>query len=394
MSEETTSGLEETQQTPAPADINANLQSMAWDDKPIEQTKEEPIVEKKKGEVDTTTNTSTESKEGLEPNVYLKNKWGFENEEAADNEIKTLREKATKGYEYKNPESQKVAEYINEGKTDELYQYLDTQKRIDKLSKADLSDKSLAAELVKFGLQRDNPTLNSEDIEFLFNQKYSIPAKPIHDIDNESDEDYAQRLDSWKLQVQNIERGLVIEAKMNQPKLAQLKTELVLPNIQKENQQQFKQPTQEDLVAAKQLQDSFVQYAEKSVTDFKGFDVQVKDKDVNYTGSYNLTKEQKAPIANAMKQFAETNFDANAVFAERWLNADKTINVNAMIKDLARIYNGESMDSKLVLDAANKQMASFIKEKKQINVGEQQQQKTFEPTKTEKLDSIREQAFA
>lgn len=309
-------------------------------------------------------------------------------------ELKELRTKTTPSFEFKNEDSRKMAEYLNEGKTDELLSFLDTQKRLDKLLKADLSDKNVAAELVKFGIQKDNPTLSAEDVDFLFNQKYSTPLKPIKG-EMEEDTEFDARMDNWKAQVNSIERGLVIEAKMAQPKMAQLKSELILPTIQKDANVQAKQPTQEDLAAAKQVQDSFLQIAEQSISGFKGFNVQVKDKDVDYNVSYSPSEDGKKLITGAVKKFAESNFDANAVFAERWINKDgKTLNTDLMIKDLSRIYDAENIDRKFATDSGNKRIEAYLKEKKQVNVTQQNTTKTFSPSKVEQLDNVREQAFA
>lgn len=186
--------------------------------------------------------------------------------------LKTLREKV-KEQDFVNEDSKKVYDYLKGGKEDDLYNFLNQKKQVEKLSKADLTDKSIAAELVKFGIQRENPNLTSDDVDFLFKQKYSIPKEPKEE-DFAIDTDYEAALGTWKEQVQNIEKGMVIEAKMQQPKLAQLQQEIVLPDIRKE--QQSNAPSQEDLAALQQMQQSFLQTVKTSVDGFKGFDVKCK----------------------------------------------------------------------------------------------------------------------
>lgn len=331
-----------------------------------------PATTNAEQQANTETITATpapEQTEILDPNVYLKNKWGWETEEAADTEIKSLREKASKVFEYKNEESKKVAEYINENKLDELYTFLDNKKKVEKLSTADLTaNKELAADLVKFGIQNDSPTLTADEVEFLFNEKYGIPQKPVED---ELDDNYADTLKQWEEKVNNIQKRLVIEAKMNQPKLAQLKSELILPEIQRENQQQ--KPTQEDLDAFNKLKESLLQSVDSTVNGFTGFTAQVKDKDVDYPVNYTPSQEEKSLVSSKLKEFAEAGLDANAVFADRWMNKDKTLNVAQMTEDLSRIYMGKNADTKLANDAANKRLETYLREKKQINVNENNQ---------------------
>ena len=282
-------------------------------------------------------------------------------------ELKTLREKV-KEQDFANEDSKKVYDYLREGKEDDLYNFLNQKKQVEKLSKADLTDKSIAAELVKFGIQRENPNLTSDDVDFLFKQKYSIPKEPKEE-DFAIDTDYEAALGTWKEQVQNIEKGMVIEAKMQQPKLAQLQQEIVLPDIRKE--QQSNAPSQEDLAALQQMQQSFLQTVKTSVDGFKGFDVNVKDKDVDYVVSYAPSVEEKTLVSEKLNEFAQSGFDANVVLAERWVNKDgKSLNVEQMVKDLSLIYSNEKQSQKLVADAANKRLELYLKEKKNINLNE------------------------
>ena len=282
-------------------------------------------------------------------------------------ELKTLREKV-KEQDFVNEDSKRVYDYLKEGKEDDLYNFLNQKKQVEKLSKADLTDKSIAAELVKFGIQRENPNLTSDDVDFLFKQKYSIPKEPKEE-DFVIDTDYEAALGTWKEQVQNIEKGMVIEAKMQQPKLAQLQQEIVLPDIRKE--QQSNAPSQEDLAALQQMQQSFLQTVKTSVDGFKGFDVNVKDKDVDYVVSYAPSVEEKTLVSEKLNEFAQSGFDANVVLAERWVNKDgKSLNVEQMVKDLSLIYSNEKQSQKLVADAANKRLELYLKEKKNINLNE------------------------
>lgn len=307
-------------------------------------------------------------------------------------ELKTLREKS-KDKEFANEDSRKFYDYIKEGKEDELYKFISDKKKVEKLLTADISDKNIASDIVKFGLQKDNPTLSEDEVEFLFNEKYSVPSKPTQG-DLEDDTEYQERLDAWEVQAKTIEKRLIIEAKVNQPKMAQFKTDLVLPNIPRENQEG--QPTQEDLDAIKKNQESFLLSAEKTVNEFNGFSLQVKDKDVDYTVSYSPSQEERTFVNSKIKDFAESGFNANAILADRWVSEDgKSVNIDTMVKDLSRIYGDDKISQKLVVDAANKRLETYLKDKKQISVNGQQEQGTFSPTNNQsEMDKVREEAFA
>jgi len=293
-------------------------------------------------------------------------------------ELKAFREK-TKQEEFKNEDSKKVYEYLREGKEDEVYEYFSKKKQIEKLSKADVTaDKNVAAELVKFGIKNENKeaNLSEEEINFLFNQRYAMPKEPNEDDYTDVDV-FEKDMLSWKEQVQTIEKRIMIEAKMQQPKLSQLNQEIVLPDIKRDQQNAL---SQEDLDALKQMQESFVQTAKTSIDGFKGFDVNVKDKDVDYNVSYVPSAEEKTLVNEKLNEFAKSGFDANALLADRWVNEDgKTLNVERMVKDLSLIYSNEKLSQKLVTDAANKRLELYLKEKKNINLNETVTNGQFNP---------------
>lgn len=326
---------------------------------------ETTIVEEKKIEEPIVT-SATSNEEVLEPNVYLKNKWGWDSEEIADTEIKNLREKAAKAFEYKNDESKIIAEYINEGKEDELYKFLDTKAKVKKLLTADLSDKNVAAELVKFGLQKDNPNLLPDEIDFLFNEKYSIPAKPVKS-EEDDDTDYDIKLGAWELNKQNIEKRLVIEAKINQPKLAQLNTELALAPITKENTA-AKQPTPEELDKAKKIADGFLQDVELGLKNLTELSVTVKDEAVEIPVSYAYTEDEKKVVLEQVKTFVSNNYDTNEIFGKMWTDKEGNIDIPRMVRDLAYLNSQDKITNKLVNDSASKRLKEYTKEKKNINL--------------------------
>lgn len=334
------------------------------------EVQEEIKVEEKKDE-----------EEILEPSAYLKNKFGWDNEEVALTEIKELREKATKGFEYKNDDSKKIAEYINEGKTDELYTFLDTKKKVEKLSTADVTNSNVAAELVKFGIQKDNPNLTSDDVEFLFNKKFSTPKEPIQRGD-ELEEEFLERHSAWEEQKKNVERELVIEAKIAQPKMAQFNSELVLPEIHKESKETTNKVSEEDLATLEKAQNAFLESATKKLGELKGLTYQVKDKDVDYTVSYDYSTEEKKLVEGKVKQFVETGFNAFAVLEDRWAS-NGALNEEQIAKDLLKLFTSEKATQKLITDAANKRLEVYLNEKKQINVNETRTSETFQAAKKE-----------
>ncbi len=335
-----------------------------------------------------------ENDEIVDASDYLK-KWNFESEEQADAEIKRLRELESKAQtpaeiKFANDESKRVHELIREGKIKEVVDYYNKQNRISDITSKE-TNKDNAPDIIKLGMQLKYPNLTQQEIDFKFNKDFGIPKEPVQKVD-EADEDFAERKQHWSAEVEAINMNRIIEAKQLLPEIEKSKSQISLPEIEQKTPQ-LPQLSQEDLAAMKSDQEAFVKSAEKNINDFKGFNVQFKDKDVDYAVSYAPNGEQKTLITGLIKRFAETNFDTNSLFAERWLNEDKTLDVDLMIKDLSRIYDGDNMDKKLVTDSANKRLEAYLKEKKQVNVTASPSG-TFKPEpQKDASEKLREQIF-
>ncbi len=339
-------------------DLSSILQEAAFGDNPIVDKKvEEKKIEEKKEDDD----------EILEPKDWLKGEFDTDDVnvlKAEREELKSAKEKLKKFEIDEN--GFKVLDYLKPENEDKLYEYLDNKKKISKLSTADVSDKNIAAELVKYGIKKDNPTLKDDEVDFLFNERFSIPEKPVQG-DLEEDDDFKAKVSNWEKQKETIEKRLVIEAKINQPRIAELNTKLTLPNIEREIQGK-KEPTQEELAAFNTAKDSFLQSVQNVNKDFSGFTANVKNKDVDYNVAYTPSQEERNVIQDRLKTFAESNFDANSIFFDRWVSKDKSLNIQQMTEDLSRIFMGKNSDAKIANEAANKRMELYLQEKKQIDI--------------------------
>ncbi len=318
-------------------------------------------------------------------------KLGFEKEDDVVTEITTLREKASKVAEEKpfaNEQSKQVHELLREGKTKEVREFLQNQEQIDELVALQV-DKENAADIIKLQMKLKNKQLSAKEIEFEYKQNFELPKEPVQKV-TEDDDDFTERVNEWKEKCEIVETKRVIAAKLAQPELTNLKSELVLPEIQKENPSQKVEPTQEELAAFTKDKETFLQSAKTAIDGFNGISVPVKDKDVDYTVSYIPSKEEKTIITEKLSEFAESGFDVNALFADRWVSEDgKSIKIDQMTEDLSRIYMGKNSDQKLATDSANKRLEAYLKEKKQINVNETNQNGQFNLEKDNTNEAVK-----
>lgn len=325
----------------------------------------EPPVSKEPAKTELDDDVWDESK-------YLKDNFGFDSPEVAKEEIRKLREK--KEYEFKNEDSKKLAEYINEGKVDDLYGFLSTKKKVEKLIGADVTDTRIAAELVKFGIQNDNPSLDESEVEFMFNEKYGLPAKPVQAAD-ELDSEFEAREAQWEQQKQDIEKRLVIEAKIAKPKLEQLNTELVLPDIKREIQTQSPEAIAEEQQRLEGIRKNYLSVLESDFKNFNGYDLKYKDEEVEIPVSFVVSDEDKAALKNELQ-----SFDVDAFILGRWFTEDGKPNVTQMMDDVTLLRSKEKVFQKMINEVGTQMKLHYMGKKSNVSVTGAQE--TFKPDGT------------
>lgn len=336
----------------------------------------------------TTSPSQTEDEEEiLDPNEWLKREFSWESTEQAKAEIEELRKlreaQAEQEIEFENEESLNLFRLFKEGKQDDVYNYLENRKKLDKLLSTDIT-KDTAADIIKLSLKNSYKDLTSEEIEYRFNKEFGVPQKPVQQ-DIETDEEYAERLSTWEAKVKDVETDLLIEAKLARPELEKMKSELVFPNIDDGRNVQG-ELTQEELEAQAQYIDQFKEIAAEQLVKFDGFSVSVKDEEVEIPLSYAISDDEKRYVAEQLDKFAESNFDANVILAERWLDDKGNINTSQVVKDLALLLSEGKMSQKFVNEAASKRLAEHIRRTSNISLSSRASQQTFSPESKSDLD--------
>lgn len=358
---------ETTQQQQQAPTVSETLQGAFWGDaqQPIQQAQEQPKVE---APAATTKETQEEI---LEPAEWLRKEFQVDSPDTLKQylqEYKALKEsKPSEEIKFANDDSKRFFDYLKEGKTDDVYAFLQTQKTLSKLVNSEVTEDN-AADIIKFSLKNKYKEFSDTDVERKFNKQYGIPKEPVYDDTKETEEEYQVRLGEWKDKVGDIKADMLLDAKIIKPELEKLKAELVLPDIPVNNPAASKEPTQEELAAFKKQQGEFVEATEKFLNSFNGFSVNVKDKDVDYTVSYGTSKEEKDNALTMMKEFAESGFNANGLFVKEWVNQDGSLNVNRIIEDKMFLQNREKIIQKVANDAANQRLELYLKEKKGIRI--------------------------
>lgn len=198
--------------------------------------------------------------------------------------------------------------------------------------------------------------------------------------DLETEEEFAERKNAYDTLVNEKKMELIIEAKMAKPVIEKLKTELVLPDIQKPQPVQNDEPSQEELAKIQQARERFLQGVESTFTNFNGFNMVYKSEAGDIPISYSPTEEQKV----SFKQDMSGNILGKMV-EQRWFPSEDNPNIPLLTEDMFFLNNKEAILQKVASEAYAKGFANYLKSKSNINITPGGQQ-TFTPQQNGQSD--------
>jgi len=299
------------------------------------------------------------STQSFDSNQFVKERFGYDSVEQAEQEFKKLKEQPS--FEFKDNVSKSLFDAIKEGKADEVYEILNQQKRLEKLTTSELTP-DLAAEIVKTNIKNKYKDLTSEDVDLLFYDQYFVPSKPEQAYD-ESDEDYAGKVKTWQSQVDYADRKLMIEAKVIRPELEKLKSEIKLPDIYNEAGREAE--SQEEFEIQQQARSIYEKTLDSDFQSFSGFNVSVKDEDVEIPISFNVAEDERLAMKNDL-----TDFDSDSYFEKRWFAEDGKPKVQQIMADKYLLENREKIFSKIANEAASQRLLAHLKKNGNININQ------------------------
>ena len=295
----------------------------------------------------------------FDSNQFVKERFGYDSVEQAEQEFKKLKEQPS--FEFKDDVSKSLFDAIKEGKADDVYEILNQQKRLEKLTSSELTP-DLAAEIVKTNIKNKYKDLSTDDVELLFYDQHFVPLKPEQGYD-ESDEDYAGKVKTWQSQVDYAERKLMIEAKVIRPELEKLKSEIKLPDIYNEAGREAE--SQEEFEIMQQARSIYEKTLDSDFQSFNGFNVSVKDEDVEIPISFNVGEDERLAMKNDL-----ADFDSDSYFEGRWFTKDGKPNVQQIMADKYLLENREKIFSKIANEAASQRLLAHLKKNGNININQ------------------------
>lgn len=358
--------MENTKTTEASVTLQQDFNPFSDDNAPQVQNKieEAPILTNElqtapPPQEATKVEEQTASTQSFDSNQFVKERFGYDTVEQAEQEFKKLKEQPS--FEFKDDVSKSLFDAIKEGKADDVYEILNQQKRLEKLTSSELTP-DLAAEIVKTNIKNKYKDLSTDDVELLFYDQHFVPLKPEQGYD-ESDEDYAGKVKTWQSQVDYAERKLMIEAKVIRPELEKLKSEIKLPDIYNEAGREAE--SQEEFEIMQQARSIYEKTLDSDFQSFSGFNVSVKDEDVEIPISFNVAEDERLAMKNDL-----TDFDSDSYFENRWFSEDGKPKVQQIMADKYLLENREKIFSKIANEAASQRLLAHLKKNGNINISQ------------------------
>lgn len=200
----------------------------------------------------------------------LKEKFNFQSPDDAIKEIEELRQfKAAPPQApitFENEFNEKLFNAIKDGKTAEVYTYLEQQQKLEALTTAEVTD-DVAGDIIKLGMQFKYKDLTPEQINYRFNKQFAIPKEPVQG-DLEEDADFESRKADWANQVADIKMEKIIEAKLIKPELEAAKSNIKLPEINRQQDAeyvQWKQLMDDQIKLDNEIKEAYKSYTPKSI---------------------------------------------------------------------------------------------------------------------------------
>jgi len=370
----------------APMELAEGFNPFSDDNAPQVQNKveEAPILNNEQQAPPQQEELSSAPQTSFDPNQFVKERFGFESVEQAEEEFKRFKEPKEE-FKFQDDMSKTLFDAIKEGKTDDVYQILNQQKRLDKLISNELTP-DLAVDIIKTNIQNKYKDLTLDEVDLLFYDQYFVPLKPEQSYD-ESDEDYATKVKTWQSQVDYLDKKMMIEAKVIRPELTKLKSELKLPDIYGEAEQDAN--SREELENMQQARSVYEKTLDSDFQSFSGFTVSVKDEDVEIPISFNVAEDERLAMKNSL-----ADFDSDSYFGERWFAEDGKPKVQQMMADKYLLENYNKILQKVANEAASQRMLAHLKKTGNININQPTPQGTPTPNANAERDRLAAWAFS
>jgi hypothetical protein len=104
---------------------------------------------------------------------------------------------------------------------------------------------------------------------------------------------------------------------------------------------------------------------ESQFQSFNGFNVSVKDAEVEIPITFNVGEDEKLAIKSDL-----SDFDSDSYFGDRWFNEDGTPKVQQIMADKYLLENRDKILQKVANEAASQRLLAHLKKTGNININQ------------------------
>lgn len=330
--------------------------------------------------------TQTES-QSFNPDSFIKERFGFDSVDEAEQEFLRLIEERNENpkFDFSDDISRTLFDAIREGKTDDVYDILSEQKRLEKLTTAEVTP-DLAYDIIKTNIQNKYQDLTPDEVDLLFYESYNFPPKPEQSYD-ETDDEYNEKIQNWQYQVDFIEKRMVIDAKVIRPELNKLKSDLQLPDIY--GLKDYESAIQYENEVLEYARSNYERALDSQFNSFDGFNVSVKDEEVEIPISFNIADEEKWALKQEL-----SDFDGEAYLEDRWFNEEGKPNVRQIMADKYVLENLPKILQKVANEAASQRLLAHLKKTGNITLNQPTPQGAVKQSPNADMDRLAAWAFS
>lgn len=387
--------MQETNNMQAPVELAEGFNPFS-DEQQIKKAEEAPanntaaeslVVNESTSTVDLTETSTQAESQSFDPNAFIKERFGFDTVDEAEQEFMRLIEEREQQpqFDFSDDISRTLFDAIREGKTDDVYDILSQQKRLEKLTTAEVTP-DLAYDIIKTNLQNKYQDLTADEVDLLFYESYNFPPKPEQGYE-ETDEDYKEKLQNWQSQVDFIEKRMVIDAKVIRPELNKLKSDLKLPDIY--GLGEYESALQEESEVLERARANYEMALDSQFNSFGGFNVSVKDEEVEIPISFNIADEERLALKQEL-----SDFDGEAYLENRWFNEEGEPNVKQIMADKYVLENLPRILQKVANEAASQRLLAHLKKTGNITLNQQSPQGAVQQSPNADMDRLAAWAFS
>ena len=261
--------------------------------------------------------------------------------------LKKLKDNPTPAeIKYENEVSKKLAEAWMAGKTDEVFDYLNQQRQLERLTVSEVT-KDTADDIIKLGMRirYKDEGLTEQEIAYKFNKQYALPKEPV-ESPNETTEEFEERHNAWKEQVADIEMSKIIDAKVAKRDLESAKQKLVLPTVEAsvdEDYLQYKKDLEESAKLDEETKQAYKAFTPKAVEAKMNFNDEANK--ISFEFQYEPTQEEFAQAVDMVINPEK--------FWGMYKNSDGSPNRQKFLQDIQYILSREKMTMEAMKQAKN-----------------------------------------